>query len=107
MRRLRLQLQQFRHGRGRLQCRRFLIFMPIAVVPDLFMRRHLEWPRSATMDGPARTVAFPSACGRIEGHDPSWLSRLRGQRDPLFHSSTPECAHSRELIPQPREMLLR
>ena len=107
MRRLCLQLQQLRHGRGRLQRRRFLILMPIAVVPDLSMRRHLEWPCSATMGGPARTVAFASADSRIEGHDPSWLSRLRGQRDPLVHSSTPECAHSRELLPQLREMLPR
>ena len=55
----------------------------------------------------ARTVAFPSACSRIERHDPSWLSRLRRRRGPLFPRSTPECAHSRELLPQSREMLLR
>ena len=83
------------------------IAVTVAVVPDLLMRRRLDWSHGTTMVGPARTVALPSTCSRIERHDPSWLSRLRRRRGPLFPRSTSECAHSRELLPQSREMLLR
>ena len=106
-RRLCHRFEHLRRDRGRLWRRGLTMHATVAVASNLLVHRHLDRPRRATGGRPARAVAFPPTRGRIERHDPSQLPRLRWRCDPLLRRSAAERSCSRQLLPQPREMLPR